>query len=193
MFVWVVPPLSMAWALPSRFLAEVSIELCSITETLESQVAEMCTIDLFHCGSQQWLFAPQHRAPQEEPAEHTETQSLCRVRGAVPLCPVHCHNVLCCCESHPLLCSYTDNVLSDCRLQVLYIINTLIREICAASANMLFFTVGYFLQLSELNCLMAVRCRVWRGWEPSKRNITLFSCKPLLSTYCTLEGSLKGW
>lgn len=144
MFVWVVPPLSMAWALPSRFLAEVSIELCSITETLESQVAEMCTIDLFHCGSQQWLFAPQHRAPQEEPAEHTETQSLCRVRGAVPLCPVHCHNVLCCCESHPLLCSYTDNVLSDCRLQVLYIINTLIREICAASANMLFFYCWVF-------------------------------------------------
>lgn len=26
-----------------------------------------------------------------------------------------------------------------------------------------------------------------------QRNISLFSCEPLLSTYCTLEGSLKGW
>lgn len=40
--------------LPSRFLADVSIEPRSIRETLESQVAQMCTIDLFHCGSQQW-------------------------------------------------------------------------------------------------------------------------------------------
>ncbi|KAK2919775.1 hypothetical protein Q8A73_001979 [Channa argus] len=42
----------------------------------------MCTIDLFHCDSQQWLFAPQHRAPQEEPVEHTETQSLQTKRGS---------------------------------------------------------------------------------------------------------------
>lgn len=47
--------------------------------------------------------------------------------------------------------------------------------------------------LSGLNCLMAVCCRDCRGWEPSERNIALFSCKPLLSTYCTLEGSLKAW
>lgn len=68
---------------------KVLIRQCSITETLESQVAGMCTIDLFHCGFQQWLCAPQHRAPQEEPREHTETQSRrCpqSVMSAVTIC-----------------------------------------------------------------------------------------------------------
>lgn len=87
---------------PSRFLAPVSIELCSITETLESQVAGMCTIDSFHCGSQQWLFAPQHTAPQEEPGEHTETQSPHRIKGACPalLCTLSKFMVFLCHWSH---------------------------------------------------------------------------------------------
>lgn len=58
-------------------LLKLLIRQCSITETLESQVAGMCTIDLFHCGVQQWLCAPQCRAPQEELREHAETQSRC--------------------------------------------------------------------------------------------------------------------
>lgn len=80
-----LPPPTVDWTLASQFLAQLSIELCCITETLESQVAGMCTIDLFHCGSQQWLFAPQHTAPQEEPGQCTETQSLQTERGCPSL------------------------------------------------------------------------------------------------------------
>lgn len=89
---------------PQPVLAQLSIELCSITETLESQVAGMCTIDLFHCGSQQWLFAPQHRAPQEEPVEHAETQSLQTKRGcpSLPSSLSVCVLLFYSYESHPL-------------------------------------------------------------------------------------------
>lgn len=67
-----------------------------------------------------------HRKSRANTLKHNRS----RLRGAVPVCPVHCHYLLqCCCESHPLLCCYSDNVLSGCRgLRTLYIINTLIRE-----------------------------------------------------------------
>lgn len=54
-----------------------------------------------------------------------------RLRGAVPVCPVHCHYLLWCCESHPLLCSYTDTGCGD---YTLYIINTLTGETCTHTA-----------------------------------------------------------
>lgn len=107
-----------------------------------------------------------HRKSQANTLKHN------RCTGAKRGCPgLPCSLSQFVVESHPVFCSYTDNVLSDCRLQVLYIINTLIGEICAASANMLldifdlfltfhlmcfYFTVGYFLHLFELNCLMAI-------------------------------------
>lgn len=82
------------------FFAPVSIELCSITETLESQVAGMCTIDFFHCGSQQWLFAPQHTAPQEEAGRtHWNTIASQTKRGLPRSALPHCQNS-CCHWSH---------------------------------------------------------------------------------------------
>lgn len=102
------------WPWPSLFppvsSLKVLIRQCSITETLESQVAGMCTIDLFHCGFQQWLCAPQHRAPQEEPREHTETQSRrCpqSVMSAVTICCSAAGLVL------TVFCSHIEGVFSE--------------------------------------------------------------------------------
>ncbi|CAL8349901.1 unnamed protein product [Merluccius merluccius] len=37
----------------------------------------MCTIDLFNCGTQQWLFTSQQTAPQEEPLVKTMKHNRC--------------------------------------------------------------------------------------------------------------------
>lgn len=139
----------------------------------------MCTIDLFHCGSQQWLFAPQHTAPQEEPGEHTETQSLQTKRGCPSLpCSLSQFTVsLVNCSAATLrLCfQATENIYTilcckhkfysqthshaHTHLDLFYV---------SCLSLFLFQFHGYFsFSLFKLNGLMAFCCRVWRGWEPS--------------------------
>ena len=139
---------------PSPLLAQVSTVLCSITETLESQVAGICTIDLFHCGSQRWLFAPQQTAPQEEPGRPTETQSLYgQTERGCPDPP--CSTVTLSWMSHPELqradlMHFKLWVHIDTLLCILWFI---LKSVC--------FSFSYL----SLNCLMAVT--VQRRWDPS--------------------------
>lgn len=110
------------WPWPGLFppvsSVKVLIRQCSITETLESQVAGMCTIDLFHCDFQQWLCAPQHRSTTGRArTTHWNTiEALSQsVLSAVTICCSAAGLVL------TVFCSCIDSVFSE---RTPYILNT---------------------------------------------------------------------
>lgn len=148
----------LASSLPLSLL-KVSIRQCSITETLESQVAGMCTIDLFHCGFQQWLCAPQHRAPQEEPREHTETQSrrcLQSVMSAVTICCSAAGLVL------TVFCSHIEGVFSE---HTRCILNTLTSETWCVCPQIYSQVFALFLQYCRV-CLSLIWAKLLDGRLP---------------------------
>lgn len=117
----------MVWPWPGLFppvsSVKVSIRQCSITETLESQVAGMCTIDLFHCGFQQWLCAPQHRSTTGR-AQRTHWNTIEALSQSV------LSAVTICCSAAGLVltvfCSCIDSVFSE---RTPYILNMLAGKI----------------------------------------------------------------
>lgn len=54
-----------------------------------------------------------------------------------------------------------------------------------------YFSIGVAFPVTELNDFIAFYSSEEDG-NHQQRDSTLFSCKPLLPTYCTLESSLKG-
>lgn len=175
--VWLFSPVSSL---------KVSISQCSITETLESQVAGICTIDLFHCGFQQWLCAPQHRAPQEEPGvthwNTIEALSCLLSRFVVVLLML------------TAFCSHIDSGFSECTP---YILNTLAGEIwcvCPQTFSQVFcFILTLLLSifvsyLSEITWWQIVS-QSRKDGSHQLRNIAQFSCKLYL---LYIRKSIKG-
>lgn len=184
--VWPWPSL-----IPPVSSLKVLIRQCSITETLESQVAGMCTIDLFHCGFQQWLCAPQHRAPQEEPREHAETQSRrCpqSVMSAVTICCSAAGLVL------TVFCSHMEGVFSE---HTRCILNTLTGEtwcVCPQRYSQVFCFILTLLQSMFVSYLsqiawwqIATQSRVGVTSEETLLNIAVSA------PHCSSKHPLTAW